>query len=224
MRNIEAQTTGQEGDEARLGADTEAFFARARTRLLDAPLERNAPPAGDFQLNPAFSELGDDDYRDAAVLMPVVAHAAGPTMLLTTRTPNLSAHAGQIAFPGGKIDPDDAGAAEAAVREANEEIGLTGDRIEVVGYLDTYLTRTGFRIVPVLARVAPGFALRINPDEVADAFEVPLAFLLDPANHRTGERTVSVGRATFHEIPYGDRYIWGVTAGIIRSLYKRMVG
>ena len=143
-------------------------------------------------------------------------------VLLTQRTAHLKDHAGQISFPGGKIDAADASPMAAALREADEEIGLAADRIEPIGYLDLYLTTFGFRIVPVVARVAPEFALTLNRDEVDDAFEVPLAFLMSPENHQRKSREWNGLTRHFYEMPFGERYIWGATAGILRNLYERI--
>jgi 8-oxo-dGTP pyrophosphatase MutT (NUDIX family) len=166
--------------------------------------------------------LPDSGYRDAAVLVPIVARPEA-TLILTERTPHLKTHAGQIAFPGGTIDRGDDGPAAAALREASEEIGLARPSVSVIGYLDPYLSRTGYRIVPVVGRIDPGYSLILNSEEVADAFEVPLAFLLDPANHHIGTRVFGGRERYFYEMPFGERYIWGVTAGIIRGLYERVV-
>lgn len=168
--------------------------------------------------------LPDAAYRDAAVLVPVVAREPEATVILTERTRHLSAHAGQIAFPGGKIDAGDADAAAAALREAEEEIGLPRAAVRIIGALNPYLSRTGYRIVPVLGRVDPDVMLAPNPAEVAAIFEVPLAFLLDPANHRVSARFFLGNERTFYEVPFEDRYIWGVTAGIIRGLYEQVLG
>jgi 8-oxo-dGTP pyrophosphatase MutT (NUDIX family) len=143
-------------------------------------------------------------------------------VLLTQRTAHLKDHGGQISFPGGKIDASDASPAAAAMREAFEEIGLERHLIEPVGYLDVYMTTLGYRIVPTIARIAPGLHLTLNRDEVDDAFEVPLAFLMSPDNHKLHSRDWNGLTRTFYAMPYGERYIWGATAGILRNLYERV--
>jgi len=209
-------------DESLFSPDT--FFARAAARLDNRePLRAESEPLGDHHLNPDVTAEGMS-FRDAAVLIPVVARRPEASVLLTERTPHLSAHAGQIAFPGGKIDPEDQTPAAAALREAREEIGLHPSMVEPIGYLAPYLTRTGYRIVPVLARVDPDHRITINPEEVADAFEVPLAFLMTSGNHRRGSRPFKGKTRYFYEIPFNERYIWGITAGIIRGLYERVYG
>lgn len=197
------------------------FFAAATRRLHASPLEAGAA-GGDHVLNPDFAVEGAV-WRDAAVLIPVVAREPVATVILTERTPHLSAHAGQIAFPGGKIDSGDDGPAGAALRETEEEIGLDRGSVAIMGYLDAYLSRTGYRIVPVVGRVGPAYRLTLNRNEVADAFEVPLDFLLDPANHRRASRAFMGRERYFYEMPFGQRYIWGVTAGIIRGLYEQVI-
>ncbi|KAB2869162.1 MAG: CoA pyrophosphatase [Bauldia sp.] len=199
------------------------FFKLAAARLDHEPPVVAAGGAGDHVLNPDFL-AADTAYRDAAVLIPVLAREPSATVLLTVRTPHLRSHAGQIAFPGGKIDPADATPADAALREAEEEVGLPRSAVETVGYGDPYLTRTGYRIFPVVGRVDPAADLKLNPHEVADAFEVPLSFLMTPQNHLRGSRVLLGAPRSFYEMPFEGRYIWGVTAGIIRGLYERMYG
>jgi 8-oxo-dGTP pyrophosphatase MutT (NUDIX family) len=202
------------------------FFARARARLtLEVPAALNDPAAkavrGDLDLEPSLWErAGVTATRPAAVLIPVVDRPE-PMVLLTLRT-ELPSHPGQIAFPGGKIDPGDATPAAAALREAEEEIGLTRELIEPIGYLDLYLTFSGFRILPTVARVNPDYRLALNEREVADAFEVPLAFLMDANNHALHSRDWKGVERKYYAMPFGDRYIWGVTAGIVRNLYERI--
>lgn len=203
------------------------FFSRARSRLnLDVPSgitdETVVPKHGDHELDPMTAAIAAvRPIRPAAVLVPVVARAE-PMVLLTQRTAHLKDHAGQISFPGGKIDAGDASPMAAALREADEEIGLAADRIEPIGYLDLYLTTFGFRIVPLVARVKPEFALTLNPGEVDDAFEVPLSFLMSPENHQRKSREWNGLTRHFYEMPFGERYIWGATAGILRNLYERI--
>ena len=209
---------------ARAGFD---FFERARARLtLDVPaaLTDHSAPAtrGDLDLDPEMWErAGVAATRPAAVLVPVVDHPE-PTVLLTLRTAALPSHAGQIAFPGGKIDPDDQTPVAAALREAHEEVGLDSNLVEPIGYLDLYLTFSGFRILPTLARVDPSFNTTLNRTEVDDAFEVPLAFLMDEQNHALHSRDWKGVMRRYYAMPFGERYIWGVTAGILRNLYERV--
>jgi 8-oxo-dGTP pyrophosphatase MutT (NUDIX family) len=203
------------------------FFDRARARLrFDIP-----PGLFDPNIIPESGDPGTDrmleiiareqPIRPAAVLIPVVDHPE-PTVLLTKRADHLADHAGQIAFPGGKIDATDASPLDAALREALEEIGLDRAFIDPLGYLDLYGTGFGFRILPTVARVQPGFSLDINHSEVDDAFEVPLAFLMDPANHQLHSKEFRGMERTYYAMPYAERYIWGATAGILRILYERI--
>jgi 8-oxo-dGTP pyrophosphatase MutT (NUDIX family) len=204
-----------------------AFFDRARARLdLAVPSGLTdagvTPSHGDHDLDPMLRAVAEvRPIRPAAVLVPIIDRA-DPTVLLTQRTAHLPDHAGQIAFPGGKIDPEDASPLAAAMREAREEIGLEARFIEPLGYLDLYMSTLGYRIVPTVARVAPGFELTLSPHEVEDAFEVPLAFLMEPVNHQQHHRDWKGMQRTFYAITFGDRYIWGVTAGILRNLYERI--
>jgi 8-oxo-dGTP pyrophosphatase MutT (NUDIX family) len=209
-------------------APTHEFFARARSRLnLDVPaaltdFEATGGIRGDLDLDPVvWEKAGVKATRPAAVLVPVVAKPE-PVVLLTQRTPDLKTHSGQVAFPGGKIDPDDRSPRAAALREAHEEIGLDERFIEPIGYLDLYLTFSGFRILPLVAYVDPGYRLTINPGEVADAFEVPLDFLMSPGNHQRLKRDWNGIERQYYAMPFGDHYIWGVTAGILRNLYERI--
>src|SRR5690606_9959610 len=178
---------------------------------------------GDHRLNPDMREMiVRDGLRDAAVLIPIVDHGEDSSVILTKRTEKLRSHSGQIAFPGGRIDPTDPTPEFAALRETEEEIGLSPDFIEVVGRMPDYVSGSGFRISPILSVVKPGFLLTINEDEVDDAFEVPLSFLMDPANHNRESRIWQERERFFYTMPFGERYIWGVTAGIIRAVYERL--
>lgn len=166
--------------------------------------------------------IGDEDLTPAAVLFPIVCHDHAPTVLLTQRTDHLKDHPGQVSFPGGRCEAGDASPADTALREAAEEIGLAAMHIEVAGYLPEYLTSTGFRVTPVVAFVTPPFELRLDAFEVAEVFEVPLSFLMDPANHRQHSLHYRGRLRYYHAMPYGDRFIWGATAGMILSLYRAL--
>ena len=203
------------------------FFDRARARLnFDVPAGLT-----DASVVPASGDQGTDrmlqivareqPIRPAAVLIPVVDHPE-PTVLLTQRSAHLNDHAGQISFPGGKIDPTDASPLNAALREAWEEVGLDREFVDPIGYLDLYGTAFGFRILPTVARVRPGFTLRVSEAEVDDAFEVPLAFLMNPANHQMHSKEFRGIERWYYAMPYEERYIWGATAGILRVLYERI--
>jgi len=154
----------------------------------------------------------------AAVLVPIVDQPGGLTILLTQRTAHLSDHAGQIAFPGGRIEPTDAHPVAAALREAEEEVGLPESHVEIVGRLDTYITGTGFEIIPVVGLVRAPYPARPDPYEVAEIFEVPLDFVIDPLNLQRGTREWKGATRTFFALPYGHRYIWGATAGMLVNL------
>jgi 8-oxo-dGTP pyrophosphatase MutT (NUDIX family) len=203
------------------------FFDRARARLrFDIPAGLTdasvVPPSGDQGTDRMLQIVArEQPIRPAAVLIPVVEHAQ-PTVLLTQRAAHLNDHAGQISFPGGKIDATDASPLDAALREAEEEIGLSRQFIDPIGYLDLYATGFGFRILPTVARVKPGFRLRINQAEVDDAFEVPLAFLMNPANHQVHSKEFRGMERSYYAMPFEERYIWGATAGILRVLYERI--
>lgn len=171
-----------------------------------------------------FAEDGSADAHltPASVLFPIVLRADGPTVLLTQRTADLRDHPGQISFPGGRAEPDDASPAHTALREAEEEIGLCAAPVEIIGYLPEYRTGTGFRVTPVVALLTPPFALQPDPREVASIFEVPLAFLLDSANHQQHSAFYRGKQRDYLAMPYGDYFIWGATAGIIATLARAL--
>lgn len=184
-----------------------------RLSALTTPRER-----GDHDLNPGFRP--DPPLRPAAVLIGLVDHGDGLTVLLTRRTDHLQHHPGQVSFPGGHIEHHDSNAVAAALRETEEEIGLPAAHIDVIGRLDTYVTRTGFEVTPVVAMIKPPFELAPDPHEVAEVFEVPLAFLMDPANHQRHIRELEGIKRFFYAMPYRDHFIWGATAGMIVDLYQ----
>jgi 8-oxo-dGTP pyrophosphatase MutT (NUDIX family) len=202
-------------------------FAHARAHLtLEVPPGLTDPTViphrGDHDVDPVMREIAAvRPIRPAAVLVPIVAREA-PTVLLTQRAIHLPDHAGQVSFPGGKIDASDESPLAAALREAEEEIGLEPRFVEPLGYLDLYMTTLGYRIVPTVARVTPGFSLELNQSEVDDAFEVPLAFLMAEENHKLHSREWRGMTRTVYAMPFGERQIWGVTAGILRNLYERL--
>ena len=204
------------------------FFSRAQERLtFDVPAglvdPGVIPPHDESDADPAViaAIAAVRPIRPAAVLVPIIEREE-LSVLFTQRTAHLNDHAGQISFPGGKIDADDASPVAAALREAEEEIALARSFVEPIGYLDLHMNPFGYRIVPVLARVRPGFALRLSPSEVHDAFEVPLAFLMTPQNHKRESRAWSGLTFNLYAISFGDRNIWGATAGILRNLYERV--
>jgi 8-oxo-dGTP pyrophosphatase MutT (NUDIX family) len=156
----------------------------------------------------------------AAVLVPIVDHDTGLTVLLTQRASHLKNHGGQISFPGGRIEPADLNPLDAALRETEEEIGLSREHVTFVGYLEPQLVLSGYWVTPVVAFVQPGFQLRLDGREVEAAFEVPLLHILDAANHRSRERKLGEVSVQVHDIPYGDHHIWGATAHMLMDLYK----
>jgi len=204
------------------------FFSRAQERLtFDVPAALSNPDAmarpdthnADPALLAAIAAVRP--IKPAAVLVPVVQRDE-PSVLFTERTAGLTAHGGEISFPGGKIDAGDASPVAAALREAEEEIALSRRFVSPIGYLDVYMTPFGHRIMPVLALVREGFSLRMNHSEVQDVFEVPLAFLMTPQNHKRESRDWNGITLTLYTIYFGNRKIWGTTAGILRNLYGRL--
>ncbi|MBZ9810054.1 CoA pyrophosphatase [Mesorhizobium sp. BR1-1-9] len=198
-------------------------IADLRARFAAQPQAHAGDDYGDHRFNPGHPRLHRaKPLRDAAVLIPIVDHQGDATVLLTKRAETLRNHSGQVAFPGGTIDATDASPEAAALRETFEEIGLRRDHIEVIGRMPDYVAGSGYRIAPVLGIVRPPFQLALNAEEVDLAFEVPLRFLMDPANHIRDSRIWNDLEWFFYDMPYGDRRIWGVTAGIIRTLYERL--
>ena len=198
------------------------LLAEPSEAIFDPRSEKSWSPS-DFDLNPDmvadFAVM--DEARAAAVLIPVIARPE-LTVLLTQRTESLSTHAGQIAFPGGRVDEVDASVVDAALREAEEEIGLDRRFVEPLGFIDSYRTGTGYRIAPVVALVRPGFVLQLNPHEVVEAFEVPLSFLMDLTNHQRHSREWRGRQRDFYAMPFGERYIWGATAGMLKNMHLRL--
>jgi 8-oxo-dGTP pyrophosphatase MutT (NUDIX family) len=175
-------------------------------------------PRGDHDLNPGTRSVSP--LTPAAVLIPLIVHMDKTTVLLTQRTEHLAKHPGQISFPGGHMEDVDGTPEETALRETEEETGLHRRHIDVIGRLDDYETRTGFRVTPVVAMVTPPFDIKPDPHEVAEAFEVPLAFLLDPVNHQRHSHIYEGTKREFYAIPFNEYFIWGATAGMLINLYE----
>jgi 8-oxo-dGTP pyrophosphatase MutT (NUDIX family) len=208
-------------------ADTAQLKRLIEERLQDtrpAVDPRMAYPAGitpeTAQADQAIRQFFPPSPIAAAVLVPIVDHPSGLTVLLTERATHLKHHAGQISFPGGRIESSDGSPLEAALRETEEEIGLSRQHVRLVGYLEPHLVLTGYWITPVVAFVQPGFELSLDAREVASTFEVPLAHILDPANHRSRERVVGTVSVRVYDIPFAGHNIWGATAGILIALYR----
>jgi 8-oxo-dGTP pyrophosphatase MutT (NUDIX family) len=196
---------------------------RDRSARLASGLPVARPPLGsDFSLT-GVAPL-PEAWRPAAVLVPLVRRAPGLTVLLTQRTDDMPSHAGQIAFPGGRRQKDDKDAVATALRETEEEVGLERRFVDVVGMLDRYRTGTGYEITPVVGIVEPGFTTRADPREVADVFEVPLEHFLDERNHRIDSRVWQGHERRYYAMPYGERYIWGATAGMLKNLHFILTG
>mgnify|MGYP001012918274 CR=1 FL=1 len=199
-----------------------AFESLLRYRLdqLDVVAREHGRTRSDNDLNPGWDN--HPETRPAAVLAPIIKRASGWTMLFTERAKETPAHPGQISFPGGRVQASDANAVETALRETHEEVGLERRFIEPIGAWDRYDTITGYRVTPIVGLVDPGFALTLDPREVASVFEAPLDFLMDPANHEKREAEFRGRRRFYWAMPYEGHFIWGATAGMIRALYERL--
>ena len=200
------------------GSDPVKDFQQSRAWLVHslrvqavAPADRNVP---------LYAHPPEQIPVPAAVLVPIINRPDGLTILFTQRTAHLRDHAGQISFPGGRVDEADPSRIATALREAQEETGLDPSRVEIIGQLPDYDIPTGFRVTPVVGWVEPPFELQLDPFEVADVFEVPLQFFLDPANHRRNSDIRNGRTRHFYSMPYGERNIWGATAGMLHSLYQ----
>ncbi len=201
------------------------FLPRLHTSLPVEALNHEARALrSDEDLNDGWAPDDPSRIRRAAVLVGLVERDGDLQVLLTQRSDGLPTHAGQIAFPGGKIDPCDDGPVACALRETHEETGVAPEFVEPVGFLDVYQTRTGFRVVPVVAFLRPGFTLVPEPGEVTDIFEVPLSHFMDTENHLRHSREYQGKTRYFYAMPYGERYVWGATAGMLKNLHDRVYG
>lgn len=201
----------------------EAILDRLRDRLDPVDTPDLSPRLGDGDLNGLPSPTGRS-LQPAAVMAPLLLHDGPPRLLLTERASHLKKHAGQIAFPGGRIEADDLSPAHAALREMREEVGIAPDHVEVIGRFDPYETVTGYCVTPFVGVVSPGYRIELDPGEVADVFETPFDFLMDPANHQRQSRVWQGQERHFYAMPWKERYIWGATAGMLKSLHDRLYG
>ncbi len=200
---------------------------RARAEGVLKPTEVQTTDSGvmrhDFELDPELANMdGTYEKRLAAVLIPVIERDDQASVLFTQRTDHLPTHAGQISFPGGKMDAADGSAVDTALREASEEISLDPRFVDPIGFLDDYVTSTGYRISPLVGVIRDGYSVVPDHNEVADVFDVPLSFLMNAKNHEIHTREWRGRRRKFYAMPYGDRFIWGATAGMLRNLYEWM--
>ena len=204
--------------------DSTALKQRIAERLQDSVPITDLAHARVGGVTPETAHLSEfrriESPRPAAVLVPLVDRPEGLHVLLTERAAHLRHHGGQVSFPGGRLEHEDETPVDAALRETEEEIGLERNYVTIVGYLESHIVFTGFHVVPVVGFVKPEFSLQLNSREVASVFEVPLTHILDPANHGTRVRTVEGGELHVYNIPYGERVIWGATAGMLMSLYR----
>jgi 8-oxo-dGTP pyrophosphatase MutT (NUDIX family) len=224
LKNNAAPALSRAAIRARLNA-TRDPRPRERSDMLTAAQLLTADDLKPYEATGAITFAApvspDLPFMAAAVLVLLVDYDNGFNLVFTQRTADLKSHAGQISFPGGRMEDSDADAEAAALREAQEEIGLAPPKVEILGRLDPYRTVTGFDITPVVGAIRPPLDLKADPVEVADIFEVPLAFILDPANHQRHSRTGPTGAVrAYYAMPYQDRYIWGATAGMLVNLYE----
>lgn len=199
------------------------FEARAAARLAPVDAVFEEPLRTDYDLNPDWPAPAKSGFRRAAVLMGLIDRGDDYAVLLTLRPDTMPSHAGQVAFPGGRMETGET-ALHAALREANEEVGVVPTTVRVLGQGDTYLTGSGFAISPFVGILPPDFMAVPHEREVADVFETPLSFLMNAANHERHEREFRGALRTYYAMPHNGRYIWGATAGIIKSLYDRLYG
>ena len=199
------------------------FRRIVKNRLEDTTTFNEGMVEGDHILNPGYHDaLVEKAIKAAAVLIPVVERGDGLNMVFTMRTQKLNSHSGQVSFPGGRIDASDQNAQYAALRETHEEIGVNAGSIEVLGQMPDYYTGSGYHISPIVGLVDGQAEFCANPHEVEYIFEVPLLFLMDPANHMIGSKSFENIERHFYEMPWNEHYIWGVTAGIVRMFYNRV--
>ncbi|OYW43275.1 MAG: hypothetical protein B7Z38_02155 [Rhodobacterales bacterium 12-64-8] len=199
------------------------FEARAATRLAAADAVFDTPLRTDYDLNPSWPAPEQPVIRRAAVLVGLIDRVDDFGVLLTLRPETMASHAGQVAFPGGRIEPGET-ALQAALREAHEEVGVTPETVRILGQGDTYLTGTGFAVAPFVGILPADFVPVPHVREVADVFETPLSFLMDSANHERHEREFRGALRAYYAMPHNGRYIWGATAGMIKALYDRLYG
>jgi len=202
----------------------EDFEQRAATRLLPLDAVFTAVDRTDYDLNPGIRFPAEPPYKRAAVLVGLMPREDDFGVLLTLRPETMARHAGQVAFPGGRIDDADASPLAAALREANEEVGVDPADARIIGQNEPYLTSTGYIVSPFVAVLPADFTPRPDAREVADVFETPLSFLMNPANHQRHERMFMGALRAYYAMPHNDRYIWGATAGMIKALYDRIYG
>lgn len=200
------------------------FDQRARARLAHVDFAFSDPVRTDFDLNPQFPFPAKPPWKRAAVLVGLIERGEDYGVLLTLRPDTMAQHAGQVAFPGGRIDPGDTSPLAAALREAEEEVGVDPRRVTVLGQADPYLTSTGYVVSPYVGLLPADFVARPDPREVAEVFETPLSFLMTPANHERHEREYRGVLRAYYAMPHNGKYIWGATAGMIKSLYDRLYG